>query len=146
MKTSIFTLILLLQINPLLHAAEVIIKAPNGTNLITTNISKKMQKKSLGEITSDILIKNKLNARIDLINGQRVFNTISKWAPKTVSNADESEVNSMGWCYKVNNQSTEKMPDQVKLQKNDVAVWYYGRVVKRDGEWQSDCKPVVELE
>lgn len=51
-----------------------------------------------------------------------------------------------GWCYSVNGQFPEIMPDQYMVVNTDVITWFLGSSHYRDGQWVTYCQPVHESE
>lgn len=51
-----------------------------------------------------------------------------------------TELKAFGWCFSINKNISEKMPNEHFLQnQNDELVWFYGYAYYKDGEWIQQC-------
>lgn len=55
----------------------------------------------------------------------------------------DSEIRAYGWCYSVNGQSPELMPNEYILQEDqDHQInWHFGYALHKDGLWITQCTP-----
>lgn len=55
----------------------------------------------------------------------------------------DNEMRAYGWCYSVNGESPELMPNQflLDLNKDYVISWHYGFALYKDGQWITQCSP-----
>jgi hypothetical protein len=55
----------------------------------------------------------------------------------------DNDMRAYGWCYSVNGESPELMPNQYLLDDNKdyVISWHYGFALYKDGQWITQCTP-----
>lgn len=55
----------------------------------------------------------------------------------------DNEMRAYGWCYSVNGESPELMPNQYFLSEDEdyVISWHYGFALYKDGQWITQCSP-----
>lgn len=57
----------------------------------------------------------------------------------------DREMRAYGWCYSINGLAPDLMPDQVFLKsQKDELKWFYAYSEYKDGNWISQCVPVIK--
>ncbi len=54
----------------------------------------------------------------------------------------DNKMRAYGWCYSINNEVPDLMPDQIKLTNADVIRWYLSYSTYDNGHWVDYCVPV----
>lgn len=105
-------------------------------------------------ITSEILLNDSesaLNITIANLKTHKIHHQLLEGGIKSIYTLnDEKSLEiidaknfiSYGWCYSVNGQIPESMPDQHHLVNNDSISWFLGSSHYSEGQWISYCRPV----
>ncbi len=140
MKNIIYTLIFTFAVfNTKSQALEFKLFHPCESKLNITSEILLNESESALNITIANLKNHKINHQL-LEGGIKSIYTLN--SEKNLEIIDAKNFISYGWCYSVNGQLPESMPDQYHLVNNDSISWFLGSSEYSEGQWISYCRPV----
>jgi hypothetical protein len=105
-------------------------------DLINTEVE--LKESTLGKLTIELLNQFK----VEYVGGDYGISSI-KNSPKSdeaLIVLSDYEMLAFGWCFKVDGEILEEMPDKVFIDtKTNSIQWYYGFAHYQKGEWISQC-------
>lgn len=140
MKNNLFALLMTLSlISGTSHALEFKLNHPCDQKLTINREIILNETESALNITLAQLKSHKISYQ--LIEGG--IKSIFEFAEnKNLEIIDPKNFIAYGWCYTVNGQFPEQMPDQYHLVNSDSLNWFLGSSQYSDGQWVSYCQPV----
>lgn len=59
----------------------------------------------------------------------------------------DREMKAYGWCYSVNGNAPDVMPDAFLIEsEKDAILWFYAYTLYLDGVWLNQCTPVIAID
>lgn len=100
---------------------------------------------SVGALSVQVFEENK----IPYIGSEEGFNSIigTPTDHNSMEIVSKDEMRAYGWCYSVNGQFPEQMPNEVFFTENNAElVWFYAYSTVKNNQWQEDyCTPAYNI-
>ncbi len=96
------------------------------------------QASNVGAATIEILE----NERVPYIGSELGLNSIlNSPVDREAMEKQGEDLLAFGWCYEVNGQQPDLMPNEVRIAPTDSVRWFFGFARMRGNEWISYCEP-----
>ena len=69
-----------------------------------------------------------------------ILNYVSQ--DKAIEVINDTKIRAYGWCYSINGEIPDVMPDQIKLTNQDNIKWFLSYSTYDNGQWIDYCVPV----
>lgn len=136
---SLFTALMILLPSEVFAIQWEVIGACSKTPLFQGSAKTNFQE-SVGKYSLRIFNENK----IPFIGFEQGFNSIanSPVGLDALEVLSDNEMRAYGWCYSINGQIPDVMPDQLSfLDQDDKLTWFYAFSLNKNGEWINYCVP-----
>jgi hypothetical protein len=142
---KIFISVVAVFISFTIFSAEMKIIGPcTPEPLITKTIVIKDLKTNLGNITVDYFTSAKIPFTGNEFGISSIYN--SAVGDDALEVLSDTEMRAYGWCFTLNNQLIDRMPNDVYLSsKQDSIVWFYAFSSYKSGNWNDYCTPAYTL-
>lgn len=132
------------MINTLLLTLAIEFIGPCDVKPLLMSSVRPSETSNVGSVTIDILEKFEIPFQGTSAGLNSAFGTpIGMDALEVIS---DQEMRSYGWCYSVDGNSPEVMPDQFKVNASMKKItWFYAFARYSKGEWVSQCEPAFKI-